>query len=165
MKLFFLLIVLPVLSFSQTVHVDDDEVEYKGEEKVSGVSGSEISSRLATVLSSLDLKGIELVKNSTDGETYTGKIRLTTPYEIIRAMSFKMKLESSEGKYSYKIDNVQLSERLRGEEAKKTSSEDMIDTLEEAGKTASEMEKILNEFDMRIQQLLVFIRKGVSAQR
>ena len=161
MKIFFVFLLLPFFSFSQTVHVKDGNILYEGQEKVTGVSASEISRRIESVLSSI-VSNYKVEKRSNDAIKARGELKLKTPYTIIRTVSYSIELTAIENGYEYLIDSVSFSEKRRGEKSTTKSSKEILDNMSEQGSIVGETEKLLNETDMRFQRLLALLKVRIN---
>jgi hypothetical protein len=152
MKILWLILFLPVLSFGQTVHSGDDNVKYKG--KITA-RAADISNQVAA----LKIKNVHLENNSAKPGTWQGRIRLTTPYQLIRQMYFEMRIETSGEGSEYVLDNFYLNEEPRKGKKKLVPSKDLLGAMEEGGQKAIETERILNETDMKVQELIAKLKR------
>jgi hypothetical protein len=160
MKYLFLFFLFPLFSKSQTVHIKDEKIEYEGRVTVNGLSASEIGIRIQKILNgAIDDPTRHVIKEEEKGKIKAeGEMRLTTPYSFIRTVFYTIKITPVNKGYTYFLDNVFLKEQERGKEVKSKSSKELLEEMGEAGKTVIDTEKILNEIDMRIQQLLATIK-------
>lgn len=161
MKFFFALLLLPLFSASQTVHVKDGSILYEGKEKVTGVSAPEMSKRIQNILPTL-VDNYKIDKQSINGVRARGDIKLKTPFNIIRTVHYSVELKAIEDGYEYLIDSVSFTEQKRGEKPSPKSSKEVLDNMGEQGAIVGETEKILNEADMRFQRLLALVRSGIQ---
>ena len=92
------------------------------------------------------------------------EITLNTPYQLIRKVKFDIDLSVNDKSVDYKIDKFIMEEKKRDGEFESTSGEDLVSDMGESGKPAIEAERILNEIDMRIQQLLALISKELPKE-
>jgi len=181
MKFFFALLLLPLFSASQTVHVKDGSILYEGKEKVTGVSAFEMSKKIQNILPTLvdhykassrpSPKGKAI---STQGQLFEnslqsantvkarGELNLKTPFNIIRTVHYSVELKAIENGYEYLIDSVSFTEQKRGEKPSTKSSKEVLENMSEQGAIVGETEKLLNETDMRFQRLLAIVRSGVG---
>ncbi|HEV8283442.1 MAG TPA: hypothetical protein VGQ09_03990 [Chitinophagaceae bacterium] len=164
MKVFFALLVLPLFSASQTVHVKDGSILYEGKEKVTGVSASEIYNRIQHILPSL-IDDYQIEKQSANAVRARGELNLKTPFNIIRTVHYSMELRAVENGYEYLIDSVSFTERKRGEKPSTKSSKEVLDNMSEQGAIVGETERLLNETDMRFQKLLAVLRTRVKSKK
>jgi hypothetical protein len=161
MKFLFILLIIPALSIGQTVHIKDDKIVYEGKEKLEGFSSAEIFSRIQKAVPEL-VDGYILNKQSENSIAATGKLKLKTPYNTIRTVSYFIAVDATDSGYGYKIDSVFFTEKERsGKEVTKSSTE-VIEGISETGKVVGETEKILNETDMKFQRLLALLRSKLS---
>ena len=161
MKFFFALLLVPLFSASQTVHVKEGSIVYEGKEKVTGVSASEISKKIRNILPSL-VDNYKIDKQSANGVRVRGELNLKTPFNIIRTVHYSIELKAIEDGYEYLIDSVSFTEQKRGEKPGTKSSKEVLDDMGEQGAIVGETEKLLNETDMRFQQLLALVRSGIG---
>ena len=181
MKFFFVLFLLPLFSASQTVHIKDGSILYEGNQKVTGVSASEIYNRIQNILPSLvdDYKASsrpspkekaistqgQLSENSlqsADVVRARGQLHLKTPYIIIRTVDYSIELKAIENGYEYRIDSVSFTEQKRGEKPITKSSKDVVGNMSEQGAIVGETERLLNETDLRFQKLLAVLRTKIQ---
>ena len=161
MKSLFILLIVPVLSIGQTVHIKDDKIVYEGKEKVTGISATELANRIRNILPSI-ISDYKIVEQSTMTVKARGKLKLKTPYSIIRTVPYSIELRILEDGYEYQIDSVSFSEQKRGEKMIVKSSKEVLENMEETQPIIGEAERMLNEADMKFQKLLDFLRSGIS---
>jgi hypothetical protein len=160
--LFFLLI--PFYASSQTVNVEGDKVVYKGKVPVKGLSEQEIGERAKmAILDHVNKKEEPVVVDSNKRQMIisTGKIKLPSPHYIIKTMEFRIALVIGKGGYQYLIDSIILTEKTKGEETVRMSSEKLLKGMESSGPVAAAAEKQLNEIDMNIQKLIAVINRDI----
>jgi hypothetical protein len=92
-----------------------------------------------------------------------GVMRLSTPYPIIRNICYTLKISVKDGSYHYKIEDVSIWEKHRGDDAHLISSKDIVDQLDESGTPAIEAEHTLNAIDLNLQKLLTLIRNKINS--
>jgi hypothetical protein len=164
-KWWFLAVLLPVLSFGQTVHVEDGKIDYKGKEQVAKLTREELYQRAKAALLEIvkPEKGQLFKDNAENGEVAAiGEIRLHSPYSIIRKLQYTIKLTAKDEGYKYHIDSVFIIEHERGGNTVSTPSEELVKKMEVSGPTAIKTEKQLNEIDMDLQKLLALIRADME---
>ncbi|MGV3529654.1 MAG: hypothetical protein ACO1OO_12215 [Flavisolibacter sp.] len=158
MKSWIIILFFPFFATAQTVHVNDDEVEYKGNIKLQGMSKEAVWAKAQEALQPIfQISAAEKDADKTELEA-EGRLRLETPYRIIREVVYRLKLEAKNEELEYKIDKVYLQETQRGYETKNTPSKDLIEALEEGGAVVKETEKILNETDMRLHEIFARLK-------
>lgn len=158
MKSWIIILFFPFFASAQTVHVNDDEVEYKGNIKLQGMSKEAVWAKAQEALQPIfQISEVEKDAGKTELEA-EGRLRLETPYRIIREVVYRLKLEAKNEELEYKIDKVYLQETQRGYETKTTPSKDLIEALEEGGAVVKETEKILNETDMRLHEIFARLK-------
>lgn len=147
MRYFLIILLLPLHLFSQTVHVSDGKIKYKGTVTARGLSKDSIYSLLASSFSNAQ------TSNDEKKIVSQGSFRLnSSTYNTIRTIHYTLKLEPGEGQYHYTISDVYLVTRERGERTDTTSSGDMLKGLEVSGKRAMLTERGLDEIDMMFQK-------------
>ena len=161
MKLLFAVLFLPLFSVSQTVHVKDGEILYEGKEKVEGVSPSQIHERIQHILPSL-VTDYRVEKQSWEMIRVRGKLKLETPYTIIRTVDYSLELRAIENGFQYLIDSVSFTEQTRGEKPETKSSKEILKNMSEQGEIVGETERLLNETDMRFQRVLAMLKNRIA---
>lgn len=170
MKQLFICLFFPLFLFGQTVHHDDDKIIYTGHINLAEKK-TEVLSRLQQVFPKIagKLTDSVLLVSKEEGLEAQASLRLKSPYAIIRKVHFSMSLIPETDGYTYTVDSVFVTEKRRGWKEKRTDAEDMIEALEETGNAAIELEILLNEIDLRIQQLLTILetemRKAGSVRK
>lgn len=161
MKFLFILLIVPVLSMSQTVHIKDEKINYEGTEKIAGLSAAEIFSRLEKQLPSI-VDGFKEEKKSGASIKAKGTFKLRTPYNLVRSVSYFLTLKAMDEGYEYIIDSVSFTQKKRGEKTITMPSEKVVEGMSETGAIVGETEKILNETDMRFQKLLALLKSKTA---
>ena len=87
MKFLFVLLIIPVFSIGQTVHIKDDKIVYEGRENIPGLSAEEIYRKVQKALSGLVRNYINDTR-SVNSVRARGELKLKTPYTIIRTVSY-----------------------------------------------------------------------------
>ena len=163
MKVFFFLLV-PLFSVAQTVHIKNEEIEYEGKVKTEGLSAKEIHLRAQDVLNAANDNRLHFVVTAKENSVQSkGEMKLKTPYNLIRTVFYTLEITPFNNGYTYHIDSVYLKEQERGKKAKVKSSKELLEGMGEAGKPLIETEKIVNEIDMRFQQLLAGIKSAIAS--
>jgi hypothetical protein len=143
------------------VHVKDENVLYEGNEKIPGVSVSEISNRIQHILPSI-VRKYKIDKQTTNAVKGRGELKLKTPFNTIRTVPYSIEVRAIDNGYEYLIDSVSFIEQTRGEKSNTKSSKEFLENMSEQGSIVGETEKILNETDMRFQKLLALLRSGIG---
>ena len=145
---------------SQTVHIDDDKIKYSGDFK----TGNSKVSNEADVSNALTRTIDQMKKSVAEGSGLKRKIEITlnTPFQLIRKVKFDIELNIKDESIKYKIDDFSLEEKERGGKTETTSGKDLVSNMGESGKLAIETESILNEIDMRVQQLLALLSRQLK---
>ena len=152
---------IPAVSIGQTVHIKDDKIVYEGKETIEAVSSSEIFSRLQKALPDI-VKNYQVDAQSGNSIGARGQLKLKTPYNVSRTVSYSIRLNAVENGYEYKIDSVFYTEKERGGKEISRSSTEVIKGISETGKVVGETEKLLNETDMRFQRILALLRSEIK---
>ena len=160
MKILLFCLLLPVFSLGQTVHIKDDKIVYEGKEKMA-TPGEQIFNRIEKALPKIvdSFHQEEMSDHSIKGR---GELRLTTPYHLIRTVSYSITVKATSSGYEYLIDSVMFKDQERGEKPVTKPSEEVLKDMEETGKIVGDTEKILNETDMRFQKLLALLRREID---
>ena len=111
------LLLLPSVTYGQTVHIDDHRIVYKGAVNVGQINQEEL---YATAKQSIydNIKGSK--ENTIKDDRQNGKIcvkgtiKLKTPFEITRTVGYVLELSVEEGGYKYRIDSVYMKQVQRG---------------------------------------------------
>jgi len=161
MKFLFVILLAPILSFGQTVHVKDKKIEYSGTEKIEGKSAEEIFKSIRDKLPII-IGGYKPEKQSSISVEARGSFKLATPYRLQRTVSYSFEFKAKNNGYEYLIDSVSFTDQERGGKPVTKSSEEMLDNMGETGKIVGDTEKILNETDMRFQQIIALIKSSIQ---
>ncbi|HEY0731255.1 MAG TPA: hypothetical protein VGD33_02455 [Chitinophagaceae bacterium] len=160
MRLILIAMIFPLFSMSQTVHIDDDKIKYSGSFKTSEgkeYTEADVSGALTRAIHHMNKSEAEATGLKRDVE-----ITLNTPYQLIRKVKFDIELSIKGKEINYEFDKFSLEEKQRGGKTETTSGKDLVSNMGESGKLAIETESILNEIDMRVQQLLTLISKELN---
>jgi hypothetical protein len=160
MKLLFILLI-PVFSIGQTVHIKDDKIVYEGRENIPGLSAEEIFRKVQKTLPGL-VRNYSIDKQSVNSVRARGEMKLKTPYPSVRSVSYFIAVHAEENCYEYKLDSVFFKEKERGGKEVTKSSTEVIDGISETGRVVGETEKVLNETDMKFQRLLALLRSEIN---
>jgi hypothetical protein len=158
-QVFIFIWLFPLWVSAQTVHLHDKKVEYKDDVKLQGLSETEIFNRAKEALKNVVRPIVDMSIDKDRKELKTeGVIRVSTSYPIVQNVHYTLKLSVKDGGYRYKIDDVSLWERHRGDDkGRLISSKDLVDQLDDTGKPAIEAEHILNAIDLNLQKVLTLI--------
>jgi len=165
------LLLTPVITIGQTVHIDSDKVVYKGKVKLDCEDKNELFARAKNTIQKSAKGSKELmVTDSSEKKMVAvkGSLRLSSPYNLVKTVEYILELSVNEGEYEYRIDSVCLKEIERGGKTTKISSEKLLKGMEVSGSVSAETEKQLNEIDMHFQKfidLLTADMKGISVKR
>lgn len=156
--LFFLL--FPAFAFGQTIHVKDKKIVYEGKEDLGRRTNPVTEDQLERML------GIEGQHPAAELQEKSvavhGRMKLKTPYPILRYVNYRFKLTPLDSGYKYVIDSVYYTEQERGRKIDTLSSEKMVNRMDETGAIVGETEKILNETDMRFEKLIAVLRSEMK---
>src|SRR5262249_21989173 len=144
MKLFLVLLFLPLFSASQTVHARDGVIHYGGKEDIEGVSASDIQDRVQHILPSL-VNGYKIETQTANELRARGELKLKTPYNIIRVVHYSVEVTSTQNGYEYLIDSVSFTEQRRGEKPETKSSKEVLGNMSEQEPVVGETERLLNQ--------------------
>ena len=83
------LLLIPVVTSGQTVHVDEDRIVYKGTVKLEQVNKEDIYTRAKNALLN-NVKGSkkEIAEDNKEKIAAKGSIRLSSPYHIIKTVEY-----------------------------------------------------------------------------
>jgi len=151
------LLLIPVVTHGQTVHVDSNRIVYKGTVKPGPVNKDELYARARNALFSnvKEGKGSNVTANNKDGIiSAKGSVKLASPYHIIKTIEYILELSVGDGKYEYRIDSVYLKQVERGGKTTRISSEELLKGMDVSGAGSAAAEEQLNEIDMNFQKLI-----------
>jgi hypothetical protein len=163
MKVLFILLLLPVFSIAQTVHIKEEKIIYEGKEKIENISSQQILDKIRKQLPGI-INNYKEEPPSANSLKATGELKLTTPYYVVRSVAYTLTLNPGDGGYEYLIDDVFFIERERGKKRVTKTSEEVLEGISETGRVVGETEKILNQTDMKFQKLLALIRSAASRE-
>ncbi len=131
--IFFLLI--PVVTYGQTVHIDSNRIVYKGTVKLDAVNKDKLYARARNAMFN-NVKQISIVTDNKEKGMISakGSIKLASPYHIIKKVEYILELSADDGKYKYRIDSV----------------------------SSANVEKQLNEIDMNFQKLIALVNADMK---
>ena len=166
MKFLLLLVLLPFLSPAQTIHFEKDEIIYKGTVITTGLSASEVMTRIPVAVTEATRKSNGQVESESTGGSlaWKGEMKLNTPYYRIHKVHFLLTLTPKEGGYDYKVDSVSVTQKRRGGSTDVLSAKQLLKGIEDTGLAAVEAERLLNEIDMRLQKLIVLLENNVKGK-
>ena len=164
MRFLLFLLLIPALAQCQTVHIEKGRIAYKGSVKIDGVTKTELYKRAKQAL----LKNIKAAKEEIDIENKEkeeiivgGRMRLSSTHGDIKTLKYTVKIAVKDDGYKYQVDSVYFKRTERGGKTIIIPSEELVNVMDMSGIPAIEMEKQLNEIDMRIQQLLDLINRDI----
>ena len=163
--LFFLL--LPFTGLTQTVHLHDDKIEYKGKVKVDSFNKDEIYKRAKMSLAMrVKAEDENFITDSVEKDKLfaSGVLRLETPYSMIRKLYYTIKIDVEKEGYHYHIDSVFITEKIRGGKTTTISSKELVKRMDISGPTSAQTEKLLNEIDMDFQKLLALLKTDIRGK-
>ena len=161
MRYLFFLLLFPFVAPCQTVHIHKEKIVYNGPEKTNGLADTVLFGRAKLAVAAY-VKNNDMQAVGDSSITTEGIIVLSSPYSIIKKLHYKLILVTGNNSYHYHIDSVYLSQKERGEKAKKITSKELFKNMEVSGPVAMNTEILLNEIDMRIQQLLDMIKNEIT---
>ncbi|HUC80004.1 MAG TPA: hypothetical protein VMR70_03775 [Flavisolibacter sp.] len=161
MKRLFVLLFLPLFTYSQTIHYKKDEILYKGDVNMVGFSAAEMTARLQHALQVAveESKATMEVPTSGNSLVSSGEMKLTSPYHIKMSLLFNLQLTPTANGYKYQIDSVKVQEAKRYSKTTVIPSKELLEGIEETGLAAIETEHLLNEIDLRLQKLLTILER------
>ena len=166
MKLFVLLLLLPVFSFSQTIHRDGKKILYTGDVSLMAHSSKDVLSMLNNAVHKLVKKEKRNGGPLTIGDTLSarGEMDLKMVQSLGRKLHYTIRLAAKEDGYAYTVDSVYVTERKFGEKEKTKKDKELLADMEISGPVSESSEKLLNEIDMNVQKLLVMLEKEMKKE-
>ncbi len=163
MKRLLILLLIPYSVFCQTVHLKDGRIAYKGSEKINMLSLSQLKNGVEKAIEHTNSKIVLLNADSSANEiTVHATMQLTSNQTFINSIQYHLMLTLKEDAYQYTIDSVIIFQNERGYNTTTWTSEEFVKRLENSGPVATAAEALLNEIDMRFQQLLDFIKNHLK---
>jgi hypothetical protein len=165
-RILLLILLLPLYTSAQTVHLEDDKIVYKGKEKLGNLDKGEIYKRINSAIA----KYISVVDHKLDSSyeegnvTARGKLKLSSTYSLLRSLQFTIKFTITDEEYKYKIDSVYIDQHERGGKTTEIPSEELVKLMDVSGPVAADTEKKLNEIDMEFQKIIALIKREVQGK-
>jgi len=164
-KYIIFVLLTPVTTSGQTVHIDSERIVYKGTIRLDDVNKDELFARAKNVFSN-NMNGAEKVmitgKNEKEMIIAKGTMRLTSPYSMISTVEYIFELSPAEGGFKYRIDSVYIKETERGGKTNKISSSELLKDMDMSGAVAAATEKKLNEIDMKFEKIIDEVVTGMK---
>ena len=161
----FFLLLIPMITSGQTVHIDSGRIVYKGTIKLDSVNKDELYARAKNVFLS-NISGTRLVMITEDNEkemiSAKGSMSLVSPFSIIKKVEFILELSIDDGSYKYRVDSVYIDEMERGGKSNKISSGELLKGMGVSGGVAAVSEKELNEIDMKFEKLIDLVNAAMK---
>ncbi len=160
---FFLLI--PAITFGQTVHVDSNRIVYKGTVKPGPINKDDLYAKAKNAMFNYVMERKESIVTDDNIKgmiSANGSIKLASPYHIIKTLEYIFELSVDDGKYEYRIDSVYLKQVERGGKTIRISSEELLKGMEVSGAVSATVEKQLNEIDMNFQKLIDLVNADMK---
>src|SRR5206468_3117806 len=121
-----LILLIPVLAFGQTVHVEKDQIIYKGTVKADNLNQEELFGRAKKAIINNVNKNENVISDDNKNRIATrGSIKLKSSYHLIKTVEFNFELTIKNGEYTYIIDSVFLKQVERGGKTIVTSSQEL----------------------------------------
>jgi len=156
MRCLLFFVALPFFATSQTVHVEDNRIVYKGAFKLEKMNAADVYARAKMAIArNVNDKTDDIGQETTISST--GSIRLKSPYHLIKTVHYTIALNARDGECQYRIDSVYITQKERGGSTRVFPSEELLKGLDVNGLVASAAEKQLNEIDMDFQKLIDLI--------
>lgn len=161
MRILIIFLAIPFFSAGQTAHVKDEKIVYEGSEKIAGASAPNAFHKIQEEIPLL-IDNYQIIEQSSNSIKARGQFKLSTPYNVVRTVSYLIRLNAIQDGYEYIIDSVMFTEQYRGEKATAQTSQELLKNMGEAGKIVGDSEKILNQTDMQFQKLLARFKQRVA---
>src|SRR5258705_1005875 len=168
-------LLIPAVTFGQTVHVDSNRIVYKETVKLDSVNKEELCARAKETIFNNVKEGKEskvIDYNEKGMISAKGSIRLASRYHIIKTVEYIFELSVDDGKYEYRIDSVHIKQVERGGKTIRKYSEELLIGLDVTVSGfvpgSGNVVKQLNEIDMNFQKLIELVYadiKGLSLKR
>ena len=165
--IFFLLI--PTVTFGQTVHLDSNRILYKGTVKLDTINKERLFARARNAIFNNVKEGKDSIVTDSKEKgiiSAKGSIRLASPYHIIKKVEYILELSVDDGKYEYRIDSVYIKQVERGGKTTRIYSEELLKGLDVTVSGfvpgSANVEKQLNEIDMNFQKLIDLVNNDMK---
>jgi hypothetical protein len=163
---FFLLI--PAVTFGQTVHVDSNRIVYKGTVKLDSVNKEELFARARRAILNNVKEDSIVTDNGEKGIiSAKGSIKLLSPFHILKKVEYILELSVGDGVYEYRIDSVHIKQVERGGQTTMIYSQELLIGLDVTVSGfvpgSGNVEKQLNEIDMNLQKLIALVKADMRA--
>lgn len=164
MKNIILFLLWPFFSLGQTVHVEDEQIAYKGSITVAGTSGDDLLARLqnAVQAAAKQSKGKTALQMADNRLVSLGAIQLNAPFHILRTVHFRLQMQANNSGYDFWLDSVSVVEKRRGGKETAKTSKELLEGMEETGNVAIATERLLNEIDLQLQKFLILTKDAVK---
>ena len=162
-----LFLLVPAVTFGQTIHIDSNRIVYKGAVKLDAVNKDELYARARNAIFDNVKEDSIITDNKEKGMIAAkGSIKLASPYHIIKKVEYILELTVDDGKYEYRIDSVSIKQVERGGKTTRIYADEILQGLD---LTASgfvpgygNVEKQVNEIDMNFQKLITLINADMK---
>jgi len=162
-----LFLLIPAVTFGQTIHIDSNRIFYKGTVNLDAVNKEELFARARNAIFNNVKEGSMVTDNKEKGMIAAkGSIKLSSPYHIIKKLEYILELAVNDGKYEYRVDSIHIKQAERGGKTIIIYSEELLKGLD---LTASgfvpgygDVEKQVNEIDMNFQKLIALVNADMK---
>jgi hypothetical protein len=158
------LLLIPAVTFGQTVHIDSNRIVYKGTVKLASVNKEELFARAKNAIFNNVKEGKDSIVTDNKEKgiiSAKGSIKLASPYHIIKTLEYILELSVDDGKYEYRIDSVSIKQVERGGKTIRIYSEELLIGLDVTVSGfvpgSGNVEKQVNEIDMNFQKLIALV--------
>jgi len=165
MKVILFLLLIPLSTSAQTVHVEDNKIIYKEKVHVEGATVEQLVALAKQAISHLDKKNDPKIVQDKNGKTMvwsSGVIKLTSSDNVSKKVTYIIEIDVEKENYQYRIDSVYLVQKEPGHHSTKISSEDLLSKMNSSGQVAASTERQLNEIDMDFQKLIDRIKNNMA---
>lgn len=160
MKLILFCLCFPFLAATQTIHVEGNEIVYKGTIRRSGSSH-----RIQPAVLTAAKGGVVQTRALSGQQSVTARsvLSMKRPFPLIRDLHFRLQVRAQKDGYSYRIDSVYITEKQHANDTiKRTGTEELLEGRELTGAAGTDHEKLLNEIDMYLQKFIAILRRELQ---
>ena len=166
-KYIIFVLLMPMMTSGQTVHIDSDRIVYKGMVKLDSVNKERLFARAKNAIVNNVKEDSIVIDNKEKGIiSAKGCIKLASPYHIIKKVEYILELSVDDGKYEYRIDSVSIKQVERGGKTTRIYSEELLKGLDVTVSGfvpgSGDVEKQLNEIDMNFQKLIALVKADMK---
>ena len=164
-KVLLVVLMLCKICAAQTIHVEEENIIYKGTIPVPVAPANELISRINKIIGDhIDDKKNYKRRTGSSPNTLAciNSIKLSNSNRHLKEFTFRVEVAIENGYCHYTIDSFYLVEKEPAAKPVETSAKELLKKMESSGPVAAATERDLNEMDMNIEKFIDFIRNGMK---